>query len=123
MRSRVLNLSRLHLFPRFFGQDITKVFKQRYTGTITIVPKMSILQVRERDVAKRRASLFLTNLLSLPRVPRRSSQVLGIKALLNPTVEDMQHYLKNGAQAAWPWVEFIRHSVKVEEALRVTIER
>ena len=32
IRSRALKLSRLGLFPRFFGQDISKVFKQT-TGT------------------------------------------------------------------------------------------
>jgi hypothetical protein len=32
VRSRVLNLSSLGLFPKLFGQDVTKVFKQKYYG-------------------------------------------------------------------------------------------
>jgi len=30
IRSRALKLSRLGLFPRVFGQDISKIFKQKY---------------------------------------------------------------------------------------------
>jgi TAG lipase / steryl ester hydrolase / phospholipase A2 / LPA acyltransferase len=32
IRNRALQLSRLGLFPTLFGQDISKVFKQRYHG-------------------------------------------------------------------------------------------
>ncbi|GMH81534.1 hypothetical protein TrST_g5587 [Triparma strigata] len=93
IRSRVLNLSRLGLFPRLFGQDISKIFKQKYEGNVTIVPKMNIMQV------------------------------LGIKALLNPTVKDMEHYLQNGQMAAWPYIEFIRHTSSIEGTLRDCVRK
>ncbi|GMH80040.1 hypothetical protein TL16_g08376 [Triparma laevis f. inornata] len=93
IRSRVLNLSRLGLFPKLFGQDVSKIFKQKYEGHVTIVPKMNIMQV------------------------------LGIKALLNPTVEDMKHYLQNGQMAAWPYIEFIRHSSMIEGTLRECVRK
>ena len=66
IRSRALNLSRLGLFPKIFGQDISKVFKQKYHGDLTIVPRFTTMQV------------------------------FGLKALINPTVEDMEVYIQNG---------------------------
>lgn len=87
IRNRVLNLSRLGLFPKLFGQDISKVFKQKYHGHVTIVPRMNMMQV------------------------------IGVKALLNPTVEDMEHYLKNGQQAAFPYIDFIKHLLSVETSI------
>jgi hypothetical protein len=87
VRSRVLNLSRLGLFPRFFGQDISKIFKQKYHGTVTIVPKMNVMQT------------------------------LGAKALLNPTVPDMEHYLSAGQEAVWSYLHLIKHMLRVEALL------
>jgi predicted acylesterase/phospholipase RssA len=74
IRSRALKLSRLGLFPRIFGHDISKVFKQKYHGNLTLVPRFTALQS------------------------------LGLKALANPTVEDMEIYLKYGQIAAWPYM-------------------
>ena len=74
MRNRALKLSRLGLFPRIFGQDISKVFKQKYHGNLTLVPKFTAMQT------------------------------LGLKALANPTVKDMEGYLKFGQMAAWPYL-------------------
>ena len=91
IRNRVLNLSRLGLFPKLFGQDISKVFKQKYHGNVTIVPRMNIMQI------------------------------IGVKALLNPTFEDMQHYLKNGQQAAWPHIHQIKHLLAIETAMAACI--
>ena len=96
IRNRVLNLSRLGLFPKLFGQDISKVFKQKYHGHVTIVPRMNM------------------------------GQIIGVKALLNPTVEDMDHYLKNGQQAAWPYIDLIKHLLSLEQAVTscvATLER
>jgi len=93
VRSRVLNLSRLGLFPRFFGQDVSKVFSQKYTGDVTIVPRMNV------------------------------AQVVGAKALLNPTVEDMEHYLQNGQSAAWPYLQLIGNMVALESVLKESVSR
>ena len=43
VRSRVLNLSSLGLFPKLFGQDVTKVFKQKYYGECSVTLVLSIL--------------------------------------------------------------------------------
>ena len=74
MRNRVLNLSRLGLFPKIFGQDVSKVFKQKYHGDLTLVPHFTTMQV------------------------------FGLKSLVNPSVEDMEIYLQNGQSAAWPYL-------------------
>jgi TAG lipase / steryl ester hydrolase / phospholipase A2 / LPA acyltransferase len=75
IRNRALQLSRLGLFPKMFGQDISKVFKQRYHGNLTIVPRFSV------------------------------AQSFGLKTLSNPDVKDMVEYLKFGQIAAWPYVK------------------
>jgi TAG lipase/steryl ester hydrolase/phospholipase A2/LPA acyltransferase len=87
MRSRALKLSRLGLFPRLYGQDISKVFKQKYHGNLTIVPRFT------------------------------TSQTFGLKALANPTVEDMEGYLKYGQIATWPYLNAIRDMIRLEKAL------
>jgi hypothetical protein len=58
-----------------FGQDFAKVFKQKYHGNITLVPRFTTMQT------------------------------FGLKALVNPTVEDMEIYLKFGQSAAWPYIK------------------
>lgn len=84
IRGRVLTLSRLGLFPKVFGHDISKVFKQKYHGNITLVPRFTTMQL------------------------------FGLKALVNPTVEDMEVYLKNGQIAAWPYLCVIKEMLRVE---------
>jgi len=74
IRNRALKLSRLGLFPRIFGQDISKIFQQKYYGNLTLVPRFTAMQT------------------------------FGLKALANPSVKDMEGYLKFGAQAAWPYL-------------------
>lgn len=74
IRNRALKLSRLGLFPRIFGQDISKVFKQKYHGNLTLVPRFTAMQT------------------------------FGLKALVNPTFKDMEGYLKFGQIAAWPFL-------------------
>lgn len=44
IRNRALKLSRLGLFPKIFGQDISKVFKQKYHGNLTLVPRFTAAQ-------------------------------------------------------------------------------
>ena len=74
IRSRALKLSRLGLFPRIFGQDMAKVFKQKYHGNLTLVPRFT------------------------------AAQTFGMKALVNPSVKEMEGYLKYGQMALWPYV-------------------
>jgi predicted acylesterase/phospholipase RssA len=93
IRSRALKLSRLGLFPHVFGQDISKVFKQRYHGNLTIVPRFTTMQT------------------------------LGLHVLANPTVEDMNGYLKYGQIAAWPHLNAIRYMIRLERSLDDCISR
>jgi hypothetical protein len=87
IRSRALKLSRLGLFPRMFGQDVSKIFKQKYHGNLTIVPKFTTMQT------------------------------FGLKALSNPTVKDMEGYLKYSQIATWPYLNAIRDMIRLEKAL------
>jgi predicted acylesterase/phospholipase RssA len=87
IRSRALNLSRLGLFPKIFGQDISKVFKQKYHGDLTLVPRFTTLQV------------------------------FGLKSLVNPDEEDMNVYLQNGQSAAWPYLGVIKEMLRLERAI------
>ena len=87
IRSRALKLSRLGLFPRIFGQDVSKVFKQKYHGNLTIVPRFTTMQT------------------------------FGLKALSNPTVKDMDGYLKYSQIATWPYLNAIRDMIRLEKVL------
>lgn len=87
IRNRALKLSRLGLFPRIFGQDISKVFKQKYHGNLTLVPRFTAMQT------------------------------FGLKALSNPTVRDMENYLKYGQIAAWPYINVIADMIRLERGL------
>ena len=87
IRNRALKLSRLGLFPRIFGQDISKVFKQKYHGNLTLVPRFTAMQT------------------------------FGLKALSNPTVRDMENYLKYGQIAAWPYINVISDMIRLERGL------
>lgn len=39
--NRVAALSNFGLIPNFFGNDLTKMFRQRYYGDLTLVPKFT----------------------------------------------------------------------------------
>jgi hypothetical protein len=43
VRYRFQVLAKLGLIPRMFGQNIDGVFKQRYSGRVTILPEISLL--------------------------------------------------------------------------------
>ena len=137
IRNRVLNLSRLGLFPKLFGQDISKVFKQKYHGNVTIVPRMNMMQIigvkvrsdeelsegwRQSDSKHSVPPTRITNNPSTRRFALRFAPCPALlfspcKALLNPTVEDMQHYLQSGQMAVWPYIDLIKHLLSVEESL------
>lgn len=93
IRSRALKLSSLGLFPRFFGQDISKVFKQKYHGNLTLIPRFTTMQT------------------------------FGLHALMNPDLKQMVHYLKFGQLAAWPHLRTIRYMLLLETSLDEGLER
>jgi len=93
IRSRALKLSRLGLFPRIFGQDISKVFKQKYHGNLTIVPRFTTMQT------------------------------FGLHALSNPTYKDMEGYIKYGEIATWPYLNAIRDMIRLEKVIDDCLSR
>jgi TAG lipase/steryl ester hydrolase/phospholipase A2/LPA acyltransferase len=62
-------------------------FKQNFVGNVTIVPKF----------------IF--------------AESIGIKAILNPTIQDMERYIKGGQRATWPKISYIRHLCSIEKGL------
>lgn len=93
MRTRALNLSRLGLFPKLFGQDISKIFEQKYDGKLTIVPRFT------------------------------RKQLFGLNMLDNPTVQDMTQYLRNGQVATWPYLEAIEKTLRSELAIERALHK
>lgn len=64
LRHRSLILAKMELLPKLYGQDVSALFKQKYHGNVTIVPDM------------------------------RVEDSLGIKAILQPSLEDMRIYIR-----------------------------
>jgi len=93
IRSRALKLSGLGLFPKLFGHDIGKVFKQKYHGDLTLVPRFTKMQT------------------------------FGLNVLMNPDVQHMKNYLKFGQLAAWPYLRTIRYMLRLEISLDEGLER
>jgi len=93
IRSRALKLSGLGLFPKVFGHDISKIFKQKYHGNLTFVPRFT------------------------------PTQMIGLQVLGNPSVEDMVNYLHYGQLAAWPYLKCLRYMLRLEIALDEGVER
>ena len=84
LKHRVLTLAKMGLLPKLYGQDISKMFRQSYRGDVTIVPELKI------------------------------AESVGIKAIMNPTVQDMQVYIRDGRRACWPHLSRIRHLLSIE---------
>lgn len=93
VQNRVLNLSQLGLFPRIFGQDVTKIFKQKYYGNLTLVPRFTTMQI------------------------------FGLKSLVNPTVADMEIYLQNGQLAAWPFLRVLKEMLRIEKSIDACLSK
>ncbi len=87
IRHRVTSLAELGLLPRVFGQDLSGIFKQKYSGHVTLTPKF------------------------------RMSEMVGLKAFQNPTESEMQHYILNGKRSVWPHIHHIKHNTLVERTL------
>jgi predicted acylesterase/phospholipase RssA len=66
-------------------------FKQNFVGNVTIVPKF----------------IF--------------AESIGIKAILNPTIQDMERYIKGGQRATWPKIAYIRHLCCIEKCLDLNL--
>mmetsp|Transcript_11467 Transcript_11467/g.29007 ORF Transcript_11467/g.29007 Transcript_11467/m.29007 type:complete len:866 (-) Transcript_11467:153-2750(-) len=93
IRSRALKLSGLGLFPKIFGHDISKIFKQKYHGNLTLVPRFTTMQT------------------------------FGLHVLVNPNVTHMKHYIHYGQLACWPYLRVIRYMLRLEISLDEGLER
>ncbi|CAH0491066.1 unnamed protein product [Peronospora farinosa] len=79
VRHRLKMLAFLGLFPKIYGHQFSSYFQQNFSGNVTIIPDFRFLES------------------------------IGIKAILNPTMQDMIHYIKGGQRAVWPKLAYIRH--------------
>ncbi|DBA04933.1 TPA: hypothetical protein N0F65_006935, partial [Lagenidium giganteum] len=93
VRHRLKMLAFLGLFPRIYGHQFSSMFRQNFSGNVTIVPDF----------------IF--------------AEAIGIKAILNPTVEDMDRYILGGQRAVWPKLEYIRHLCSVEKSIDQILEQ
>lgn len=84
---RTEQLKNMKLLPRLYGQEISGVFKQKYHGHITVVPEL------------------------------RWGDAFGINAIVNPSMSDMQHYLRGGEQATWSGMRQMRHVLCIERCI------
>jgi len=87
IRTRALSLSRVGLFPKLAGQDITSMFKQKFHGDMTLLPTF------------------------------RLKDSLGLTILVNPEVEDMEVFLHNGEAAVWPYISAIKERLRCEHGI------
>lgn len=87
VRHRLKMLAFLGLFPKIYGHQFSSYFKQNFSGHVTVIPDFVFLEA------------------------------IGIKAILNPTVEDMDRYLGGGQRCVWPKLQYIRHLCTIEKAL------
>ena len=69
------------------------MFKQKYFGKLTLVPRFTTLQV------------------------------FGLKVLSNPTVKDMDVYLQNGQLAAWPFLRVLKEMLRIESAIEAGLTK
>uniref|UniRef100_K3WU72 PNPLA domain-containing protein n=1 Tax=Globisporangium ultimum (strain ATCC 200006 / CBS 805.95 / DAOM BR144) TaxID=431595 RepID=K3WU72_GLOUD len=87
VRHRLKMLAFLGLFPKIYGHQFSSYFKQNFSGNVTLIPDFIFLEA------------------------------IGIKAILNPTVDDMNRYIEGGQRCVWPKLQYIRHLCTIEKAL------
>ncbi|EEY55100.1 patatin-like phospholipase, putative [Phytophthora infestans T30-4] len=93
VRHRLKMLAFLGLFPKIYGHQFSSYFKQNFSGNVMIIPDFRFLES------------------------------IGIKAILNPTVQDMTHYIEGGQRAVWPKLAYIRHLCSIEKCLDHHLEQ
>lgn len=69
------------------------MFKQKYYGKLTLVPRFTTMQL------------------------------FGLKVLSNPTVADMDVYLQNGQLAAWPFLRVLKEMLRIERSIDVGLAK
>jgi len=85
--NRLAALSQFGLLPKLFGNDLSKMFRQRYYGDLTLVPKFT------------------------------TAHKFGLSILSNPTEKDMDVYLQGGQEAAWPFIRSLQEMLHLERSI------
>ncbi|ETK84065.1 hypothetical protein L915_10924 [Phytophthora nicotianae] len=93
VRHRLKMLAFLGLFPKIYGHQFSSYFEQNFSGNVTVIPDFRFLES------------------------------IGIKAILNPTVQDMTNYIEGGQRAVWPKLAYIRHLCSIEKCLDHQLEQ
>ncbi|KAF1776244.1 Triacylglycerol lipase [Phytophthora cactorum] len=70
VRHRLKMLAFLGLFPKIYGHQFSAYFRQNFSGNVTLVPEFSF------------------------------QEAIGIKAILNPSKQDMHNYIEGGQRTA-----------------------
>ncbi len=87
IKYRAVSMQQLGLFPTFFGQDVSGVFRQRYSGEVTIIP------------------------------PFRFLDSWGTNAILVPGKEEMRYYIDTGKRSCWKHLSHVKHLMAIEMEL------
>ncbi|CAH0515484.1 unnamed protein product [Peronospora belbahrii] len=93
VRHRLKMLAFLGLFPKIYGHQFSAYFRQNFSGNVTLVPEFSF------------------------------QEAIGIKAIQNPTKQDMHNYIKGGQRTAWSKLAYIRHLCSIEKCLDRQLQR
>ncbi|KAE9344359.1 hypothetical protein PR003_g8506 [Phytophthora rubi] len=93
VRHRLKMLAFLGLFLKIYGHQFSAYFRQNFSGNVTLVPEFSF------------------------------QEAVGIKAIQNPTKQDMHDYIEGGQRTAWPKLAYIRHLCSIEKCLDRQLNR
>lgn len=96
----VEQLSKMRLLPKLYGQEISSVFKQKYHGHITIIPDL---------IWDEKFGTWCDEV-----IVEGVTGIIAVKAIMNPTVKDMIHYIAGGQRAVWPAIRKIDHLITIE---------
>lgn len=84
IKYRAVSLRQLGLFPTVFGQDVSGVFQQTYSGPVTIIP------------------------------PFRLLDSWGTNAILTPGKDGIRYYLHTGRRSCWRHLTHIKYLMAIE---------
>ncbi|CAH0484818.1 unnamed protein product [Peronospora farinosa] len=93
VRHRLKMLAFLGLFPKIYGHQFSAYFRQNFSGNVTLIPEFSF------------------------------QEAIGVKAIQNPTKQEMHNYIKGGQRTTWSKLAYIRHLCSIEKCLDRQLHR
>jgi len=96
LKARMYRLSKLRLIPHIFGQDISKVFRQKYSGDVTIVPHISLFDNFKVCTTATLASRGVSCLVRHGLKTVCACAGLSVQVISHPDDEDMRRYILEG---------------------------